>query len=507
MDASVVLPRHMKCVLDAASGRLVASEDLSAGSLVFAAEPLAFAAATPSAASRACAFCFIAKPELLHCGTCKTPYCSKECQRWHWPTHKPECKATPVLQSHLEGDVPIALSLSRFQRAMSQLPPPSVDAPARSFITAAAQLGIARGVLSRAEAAVAAGASENASDAAIVDALRVIKFVDTNAPRSSSLACAATAATCTVPVTDAMLRPVGVAAVPAATALFSHSCAPNCAATFLSADELDEAVDAAPLAGPPTAPSPHIWVLRTITDVPAGAPLTHAFVDPTLPRDRRWGVLVSRHGAPPGAACECLACVAGDDFSGGGAAASPAAGDGVADELALLLRARDRASLVAFSPSDAEAIEVSAALAALGFDAQQYAVVAPPAPDNGDGGGLGAAFNAGLRDSALRREAALLTFVLCRLSPRLLPPFHPGGHGAALGDGGSSGARRPAPDGWCSGGARRGRHCQCHTAPPLSRPDVMRVVDQLYAELMLLRDAGGATLLAQHQVSLAFVCA
>ena len=397
---------------------------------MFAAEPLSFAAAAPSAAARACAFCFVAKEELLQCAGCKTPYCSKECQRSHWPLHKPECKAVYALAETLEGGVPAALALSRLQRFLVK-PLPTAPAPVRSFIPAAAQLGLLRVALGRASAEPTV---QSASAELAVDALRATRLLDANEPKAESLALSAAAAACRVPITDGMLRNVGVAEIPAATHLFEHSCVPNCVATFLTADEFDDAVDAPVLASAAAlAPVPHVWVLRTIRPVEAGAPLTHAFVDPTLPRAARWSLLapyarVSTRTAGQ-APCDCPLCNRGDDFTGGGggavavAEAPAAAGD--AAELALLLRARDRASHVAYSPRDPESVEIAAGLAALGYEAPPAAAAAVA---DASSGGLGAAFNTGLRDAVLRRESALLCFVLTRLTPRHLPPFHPGGY-------------------------------------------------------------------------------
>jgi len=51
-------------------------------------------ATRPVRRSRACATCgAAASAQMLQCSTCKTvPYCSRDCQREHWRTHKAKCQ-------------------------------------------------------------------------------------------------------------------------------------------------------------------------------------------------------------------------------------------------------------------------------------------------------------------------------------------------------------------------------------------------------------------------------
>ena len=36
------------------------------------------------------------------CGHCQTHYCSRECQKAHWPVHKPRCKPVPTMKEYKE---------------------------------------------------------------------------------------------------------------------------------------------------------------------------------------------------------------------------------------------------------------------------------------------------------------------------------------------------------------------------------------------------------------------
>ena len=48
----------------------------------------------------ACAFCSTEKANLLKCSRCKSVfYCSKECQKFHWKAHKPNCQPPQTLAS------------------------------------------------------------------------------------------------------------------------------------------------------------------------------------------------------------------------------------------------------------------------------------------------------------------------------------------------------------------------------------------------------------------------
>jgi hypothetical protein len=46
-----------------------------------------------AAARKRCAVCGIPLADVKQCGGCrKVAYCSRECQRKHWPQHKEECR-------------------------------------------------------------------------------------------------------------------------------------------------------------------------------------------------------------------------------------------------------------------------------------------------------------------------------------------------------------------------------------------------------------------------------
>lgn len=58
-------------------------------------------------AHRACANCHkkeASTGSFPHCERCKTPYCSRECQRANWSTHEPICKERYKFSITIHGD-------------------------------------------------------------------------------------------------------------------------------------------------------------------------------------------------------------------------------------------------------------------------------------------------------------------------------------------------------------------------------------------------------------------
>lgn len=82
-----------------------------------------------------CAWC-ASKETLKRCSRCKeVSYCSKTCQRTHWPDHKSSCKSNfapsePVEDTSVEDD---ALALLR------SMPQASINRPSTDIVPSAAQ--------------------------------------------------------------------------------------------------------------------------------------------------------------------------------------------------------------------------------------------------------------------------------------------------------------------------------------------------------------------------------
>jgi hypothetical protein len=384
-----------------------------------------------SGPERACANCMIrpkGDAQLLHCAGCKTPYCTKECQRAQWHVHKLECKTTHLLAGLLEVEAPRALLLSRLYRAMVS---PAVDIEAPRFpLGACAQRVLMQNAIERTARADLAALDESGKLSSAVAALRAARLLPDTLSQPEALALAASSRFCSVPITDSLLRTVGIAVVPAAVApILEHSCAPNCAVTWITGSDLSsgvlEDVPAVATRGPSSAS--HILVVRTIAPVAEGEPLTYSYVDPTLPRPQRLHLLASCVPGLPLSPCSCAACLSGnaEDY---GVAPSLEGGRGAAldsDELKLLLLARDRASSCAYSPRDPESAVILSGLRDLGYEAPAPSQPPRTSGASANAGGAAGDLSTAMRDAVLQREASLLVFVLSRLL-RFRAPFHAG---------------------------------------------------------------------------------
>ena len=92
--------------MDENKGRgIKATKDFCCGNLILAADPFAYVI-FENMAEHVCHYCFTmvirdksGKPTttLMKCSSCKfARYCSRDCQKKHWPAHKKECMAVRV---------------------------------------------------------------------------------------------------------------------------------------------------------------------------------------------------------------------------------------------------------------------------------------------------------------------------------------------------------------------------------------------------------------------------
>ncbi|KAF8996165.1 ankyrin repeat-containing domain protein [Cyathus striatus] len=87
---------------------------------------------------KACAACGEKEKPLKNCAKCQVArYCSRECQRSHWPTHKKSCKPfnaanTVTLKPTYNHDIRTLVPMSKFMRA--HVGAPDLEAPASHSI-------------------------------------------------------------------------------------------------------------------------------------------------------------------------------------------------------------------------------------------------------------------------------------------------------------------------------------------------------------------------------------
>jgi hypothetical protein len=456
--------------LDDAAGS-VATRALSPGDVVAACAP----AAVLVDSADVCAHCMKrphapAGEKLQRCAVCKTAYCSRACQAADWADcHKAECKLLGWLQGQLpdKADFAAALLTARVARGKRLVPTvPSEEGEDNATTPAAQQAAVARvyvhnlldaggqpqtpvphapgrgpapAVLDGPDGPQHAPATPRV--AGIVRALRACGLLPETIPDDVAAALVGKLAPNAFPLADGLLVRRGVAVAPLAAHL-RHSCAPNCWATYVPAASL-----AAELGGadggastPPKAPwtppagvaVPLVMVVRAIAPVVAGAPLSLARVDVTLPqhgRDRALRRLVA--GTPaevdddggafasPGAArlCHCTSCdedaARGEDFGAlpeqpDGAPPAPLAQRLAHGDVGLGRLFASSAGEIASDPRGGVTAPTVAKLAASGFD---VGVLARPDPPSASERGR------------LRREVAVLTHALALLR-RHLPPFH-----------------------------------------------------------------------------------
>lgn len=457
--------------LDDTAGAL-ATRALSPGDVVAACTP----AAVVVDSADVCAHCMkrphaAAGEKLQRCAVCKTAYCSRTCQAADWADcHKGECKLLGWLQGQLpdKADFAAALLTARVARGKRLMPTVPLEeagegqegaaataaGPSRVYVhnlqDAGSQpqtpvphapgRGPAPAVIDGPDGPQHAPATPRVEG--IVRALRTCGLLPDTIPDDVGAALVGKLAPNAFPLADGLLVRRGVAVAPLASHL-RHSCAPNCWATFVPAASLAaelggsggaDASAKAEWAPPAGVAAPLVMVVRAIAAVPAGAPLSLARVDVTLPqhgRDKALRKLVGgtpaevadddRAFAPSGAAarlCHCASCdedgARGEDF---GALPPEAAAGAPPTSLAQRLAHADvglgrlfaaSAGEIASDPRGSVTAPTVTKLKATGFDVGLLTRPDPPsATERG----------------RLRREVAVLTHALALLR-RHLPPFH-----------------------------------------------------------------------------------
>ncbi|KAF7865684.1 hypothetical protein EAF04_005850 [Stromatinia cepivora] len=81
---------------------------------------------TPSSSksTRSCANCRKTETSMgsfPSCERCKTPYCSRDCQKANWPTHEPNCKERYKFSITIHGDtIPDGLDIDALKKRAEQ---------------------------------------------------------------------------------------------------------------------------------------------------------------------------------------------------------------------------------------------------------------------------------------------------------------------------------------------------------------------------------------------------
>ena len=295
------------------------------------------AAALPTPGSRACSSCYQSSLPLRVCAACKSvSYCSQECQKSDWRIHKGECAHhawlwEPQGQPGTEpvggpADGTTLLLLSRLHRGVC-LQQPAPAAAAAAALPSPAQTGVYTHTLadvtamaSRPATQVPALAShlERAIDVAGRQGLWVpVAAPGAKAPTAPTApALLRTALTFDVndfSVTDELYVPRAAGVYPLG-ALLNHSCAPNCAAVYMTGPAAALALGRVPPGEaealgrriPGAALTPSVQVFRTLRPVAEGEELCHSYVDLALPRASRAAYLKAAYGF----ACSCSSCTA-----------------------------------------------------------------------------------------------------------------------------------------------------------------------------------------------------
>ena len=465
------------------NGCAVAARDLAPGAVVCASSP----AAVLLDSADVCSHC-MKRPEagrgekLQRCAVCKTSYCSRACQSADWIEHKAECKRLGWLQSELpeKGDFPLALLVSRAVRGRRLVPtlPPNEDGgsinsgngePAANV--GSASNGSSSGVRvylhnlqdvggmphsplnssssenNKSDRSHSEGSGSDGGEgkpapvpsspriARIVTALRSADLLPDTIQDDVGTALANRVAPNLLPVYDSLLVRRGAAVAPLAAQL-RHSCAPNCVATFVPASAVQgelglsapwsPSAATAALVGPdaPIPAAPLVLVVRAIAPVAAGQPLTLARCDVSAPHAERQKQLKRLVAGTPAAmspsgsstdVCPCAACAEdeekGEDYGSlpPSSACSSSSGSKDADcDLARLFASS--ASEIAADPAGKVTRPTVDKLRASGFGSPSLLEgSAPPGQEE---------------RTRLKREIAILAHSLALLA-RHLPPFHP----------------------------------------------------------------------------------
>ncbi len=385
---------------------VVAARALPAGTPILACAPAAF---HPLRNTRCCHACLAPAASLRVCAACKAAaYCSPECQKAAWRAHRGECAHQAWLwaPAHEPGREPVGgdadgttlLLLSRIHRGLGLRggggggdgAGAGAGAGAAVYVHCAADVA---GMASRAPAQAPALAAhlERAIDIAGRQGLWVPVPPAAAPATASPAALLRTALALDVndfSVTDELFVPRAAGVYPLG-ALLNHSCAPNCAAVYVTAQgaaaalapalagEAPAAAAAAaaaattPAANPTAAPeAPVVQVFRTLAPVAEGEELCHSYVDLALPRAARAAYLQASYGF----VCKCASC---SGSSGGG-------GGGGGDTDALLL-GRACADFFVAAPAAADAAPAEAPDRRFWADLPPRVPVGVPATD-GSGG-------------------------------------------------------------------------------------------------------------------------
>jgi SET and MYND domain-containing protein len=195
----------------------VATMTLKAGNCVLKAEPLA---ALPLEIVKSCAFCFARSTH--RCSLCRiVRYCSRSCQQLDWPQHGRECKYMVYYRSIKAANrvqtTPTLLLAAR----LLQMP---------ATMTTLHALGLVTNLSLHAHEAVE---RYKEMSALVIQVIRMASTASTLPTVDDVTALLAMLNCNAFTVCTFEQVPVGIGLYPSA-ALFNHSCAPNCMATFTS---------------------------------------------------------------------------------------------------------------------------------------------------------------------------------------------------------------------------------------------------------------------------------
>lgn len=325
---------------------MVAGRDIEAGEVVLRTQPIAFVCTEDDR----CTYCLqpgkrtASGGELLktlRCPTCKSSYCSKECQQADWTSdHKKECKKLKDLKLHPDPVWQNVLLLSRLYRgarwARGDKGEPAAQGRIEQVLCASGQsvpvyvhsLSDVRSMQVPHPSTLPVGAAASHSQVILfgLGAGILPQGTETRGlgPEGSTLteeqvrtdlrAFQINNFTCT---DEAGRGGVGLGVYPAA-ALLNHGCQGNVGVTYAYAAGLEGAVhgqcaggrvtetgaDGRPSYAPPRHAAP-VQMMRALRAIPAGEELTHTYVEPFKAVLERQALLEHTYAFK----CSCPACL------------------------------------------------------------------------------------------------------------------------------------------------------------------------------------------------------